>query len=518
MQLEQKLYNAKYAECEKVGKTHNAVSMVKRLQLLEDRLAEVRYCRKFDLCEAMDMVYNTVAPVPSIMTEAMVAWQASGKTQDDLDTVLIQVNEKAEPYALGVSNSTQNTPQPNNKVKQHHNHSGSSRGYQHKSNTRSQPSRGREYYAFNRGKCSADHCPFDHVSSPARSQSSWRSNSNSKSVNLVQFEEVQGENRAIQSELHAIRNQLAQTQRERDSFECNLVQLYAEHVGLDEQNGDLESVGAENESTQISLVAEHCVESENAIDVNSDTNGGADAMCNGVSLQQTTKRPRAPTELERLRQIANDTDTQVLAPLIDNCTDVGVVTESDSKKCSNRRAVPPLIVSTVSGKSVSDVAADMPTVLGKHTGRILKTARRSLIALGSITEQGYTYVQQANSAGLIKGDAVIECPAEGNMFRLPTANTEPARAAEMKIAAAKFKKFVQKRMRNQLLEHNRTHNPTDAEECDSCKQALITKEPSKRKEPNQYRNAEFDALVLTVEFISGLPRDNDGNTNASNFG
>ena len=189
VQLEQKLYNAKYAECEKVGKTHNAVSMVKRLQLLEDSLAQVRYCSKFDLCEAMDMVYNAVAPVPSIMMEAMVAWQASVKTQDDLDTVLIQVKEKAESYALGASNSTQNTPQPNNKVKQHHNHSGSSRGYHNKSNTRSQPSRGRECYAFNRGKCSADHCPFDHVSSLARSQSSWRSNSNSKSVNLVQFEE-----------------------------------------------------------------------------------------------------------------------------------------------------------------------------------------------------------------------------------------------------------------------------------------------------------------------------------------
>ena len=117
-----------------------------------------------------------------------------------------------------------------------------------------------------------------------------------------------------------------------------------------------------------------------------------DAMCNGVSLQRTMNKPRAPTELERLKRIANDSDAQVLAPLIDNCTDVGVITESDSKKCSNRRAVPPLVVSTVSGKSVSDVAADMPTVLGKHTGQILKTARRSLIALDSITKQGYTYV------------------------------------------------------------------------------------------------------------------------------
>ena len=128
VQLEQKLYNSKYATCEKVGKTHNAVSMVKRLQLLEDSLAEVKYCSKFEMCEAIDMGYNTVSPVPSTMLEAMVAWQASGKSQDDLDTVMIQVKEKAEPYALGTSNLTQNTPQPNNKVKNRHNHSGSNRG------------------------------------------------------------------------------------------------------------------------------------------------------------------------------------------------------------------------------------------------------------------------------------------------------------------------------------------------------------------------------------------------------
>ena len=134
----------------------------------------------------------------------------------------------------------------------------------------------------------------------------------------------------------------------------------------------------------------------------------------------------------------------------------------------------------------------------------------------ALPSKGCTYVQQANSAGFVKGDAVIECPAEGNMFMLPASNAKPARAAEMEIVAAKFKKFVQQRIRNQLLEHNRTHNPTDAEECDSCKQASNTKEPSRRKELNQYRNAEFDGLVLTVDFITGMPRDNDGNTNAFN--
>jgi hypothetical protein len=63
--MTQSLYNAKYVECTKVGKTYNAVSIVKRLEMLEECLIEVRYCTKFDMCEAVDMVYNAVSPVPS---------------------------------------------------------------------------------------------------------------------------------------------------------------------------------------------------------------------------------------------------------------------------------------------------------------------------------------------------------------------------------------------------------------------------------------------------------------------
>ena len=57
-----------------------------------------------------------------------------------------------------------------------------------------------------------------------------------------------------------------------------------------------------------------------------------------------------------------------------------------------------------------------------------------------------------------------------------------------------------------------THDPADPENCDDCAMAGITKQPSKQKEPNKYRNAEFDGLVVSVDFITGLPRDNDGNT------
>ena len=55
VQIEQKLYIIRYAECEAVGKTHNAMSMTKRLELLKERMMEVRFSTKFDITEALDM-------------------------------------------------------------------------------------------------------------------------------------------------------------------------------------------------------------------------------------------------------------------------------------------------------------------------------------------------------------------------------------------------------------------------------------------------------------------------------
>ena len=245
VQIEQKLYNARYAECEAVGKTHNAMSMTKRLELLEERLMEVRFSTKFDITEALDMIYNAVAPVPSLMMEAMTAWHASAKGQDDLDAVLMQAREKAESHYTA-SNSTQNTPYAKHKVRSGGNTSGSnshganSNRSSNSSNSSSQRTRGKCWAFEKSGKCSSSNCPFEHVRSNAQSQRNWRNEYKQKNVNSVRLQTLEAElkqrdelNRALQQQLQQSEQEKQLVQSERDSLECNLLQVYRESEEVD---------------------------------------------------------------------------------------------------------------------------------------------------------------------------------------------------------------------------------------------------------------------------------------------
>ena len=107
------------------------------------------------------------------MPDAAGTWNAYHKGQDDLDIVIMQAKEKAEAYAVGDSNSTQNTPKRDNKVNRLAPYigSGSGSGGSRNHSRSAQSRRTNERFAFNRGKCSANNCPFEHVKSQARSQS-----------------------------------------------------------------------------------------------------------------------------------------------------------------------------------------------------------------------------------------------------------------------------------------------------------------------------------------------------------
>ena len=59
---------------------------------------EVGFSTKFDIIEALDMIYNAVASVPPLMMEAMTAWHASTKGQDGLDAVLMQARERSASH------------------------------------------------------------------------------------------------------------------------------------------------------------------------------------------------------------------------------------------------------------------------------------------------------------------------------------------------------------------------------------------------------------------------------------
>ena len=97
---------------------------------------------------------------------------------------------------------------------------------------------------------------------------------------------------------------------------------------------------------------------------------------------------------------------------------------------------------------------------GELQGTVIPKAPKSLAALHKITAKGYAYVQLDNAVGLVKENTVLECPQDGNMFRLPTGGTQSGRAAEMRLAEAKFKSFAQERARRQQQERFKMmHHP-----------------------------------------------------------
>ena len=284
---------------------------------------------------------------------------------------------------------------------------------------------------------------------------------------------------------------------------------------------EIDQVRGENESLAVNMMH---VQAQFGID--EDHEGARVLSCNGAKLSSTckVKRPRAPSMEQVLkRKATNASNTQpkvntpgsvVVSPLIDNCTDTSVTSFGDLKMCNGEQSATPVRVETVAGTSISKTTVDMPTMFGPVKSRPMKHARRSIAAMQQILDKGYTYVQtRALGAGLVSETTaeVVECPPEKGLYRLPATNGMAARAAEMQLAERKFRKFVQKRKLQQMLEHARTHNPAD-EECDACKQAGITRKPAKRKVPNRYRDQKFDGLVFSVDYFTGMPEDNDGNT------
>ena len=247
---------------------------------------------------------------------------------------------------------------------------------------------------------------------------------------------------------------------------------------------------------------------------------------NGVAVAKVSmpKRQRAPTMQEKLRKqlkLNSEGSPNRVSALIDSCTDTSVTCTADMSKCSNEREASPVGILSVTGTEVNRKAVDMPTVIGDVESRCLPKARSSIIAQKDVLEKGYGVVALPGvGCGLVDvqkpeghPDRVIECPPEGNCYRLPNETVPTARAVEMQRAERLFRRFAQRRRRMQMLQHARSHKPADMLDCDDCKGAGITKQPSTRKQPHRHRDAEFGGLDLSFDFITGMPSDNDDDYN-----
>ena len=227
--------------------------------------------------------------------------------------------------------------------------------------------------------------------------------------------------------------------------------------------------------------------------------------------------PRALTELARLRRahkVASISSACKLdrGPMIDSATDTDVI-GTDSVACAtNVQTCEPLEFETISGGGVSNKRGDLSTpLLTMEAAPIVDTARTSIVSTDTVHRKGYTIVSDVSGMTLHKDGVAYEAVPDGVMYRLPVVD-EGKMDAEVNLAVALHKKTVMSRVLRQMIQHRkRGHRPADPDNCDGCG-LNITRKPATRLKPNAQRHAEHRGLVAGVDYVTGLPVDNDGNT------
>ena len=479
--MDHRLYMTLCAKVTTFGRTAMEHAVPARLKAYETAITEVRYRAGFGLDSAVDALMKVMSPMPEAAVRLQGQWMIGAKTQQAYDELLIAASTEAE---AAPSASTKNTPTANPRRRQFERGLQQAEGPDRRTsfNSRRQLDSGSQ-------RPSRYQPPFarqtDANSTAAARNPQYERKRAYPSVNAINRDS----DATLEQENAELKHQIQQ-------LECNLVEMQY-------QAGLISDADLEGEQL-------HC---------------GFSKALRRVVLPKGMKariRQRAPTEDKRMQKaLMSDSLPGKVAPAIDSCTYISVVSTRDLVKCRDVRQTDPVVVGTVTGSEMNTTADDMPlAVVGDVPARHMKGAKQSVVAQVDLLEKGYGIITMPDhGCALIdtnKSDddptKFIECPPHGNFFKMPLEEQPAKRAIEMQRAERVFRQFVQRRRINQMLEHARTHMPADMVNCDDCIQSGIAKAPSKRLDPERHRSESFDGIDLSYDYITGLPTDNDGNT------
>ena len=110
---------------------------------------------------------------------------------------------------------------------------------------------------------------------------------------------------------------------------------------------------------------------------------------------------------------------------------------------------------------------------------------------------------------MIKDGSTYSAVPHGKQFRLPTKSEPKQTNAELAAAISKAKKHVLEEAAERLKTHRlHMHRPKDPA-CDTCAEALSQKTPATRTGGD--KTGSERGLVMSMDYIVGLPEDKDGN-------
>ena len=476
------------------------------------KLNEVRYHKMFALKQGMEKLVSVIRSKPFLMAEVLAMWNASPKDQTSFSAVLKHVrNDVDVPATPGEGKSS-----AQNKQKQRQ-QDGSKRPWSNNRTPGSGKSQSNQHQGGQRNQSGGSNQSGGNNQRPWQSRRPYNGSSNSD---------------ANKGNATAQVNHLRAVAEARRQIEEDMVDVAQQHERqsddrLDRIADQLENFITASTINMISAGDVFCDCRQHAAfgatdDVFYDcTAGSADSTVAAVMQVQTRstkqQKPRAPTEMERLRRAADmakvtSACTLDKGPVIDSATDTDVI-GNDSVACAtNVQSCKPFEFETISGGGVSNTRADLSTPLVELTAApIVKSSRTSIVSTDTIHSQGYAIVSDSTGMTLQKDGIAYEAVPDGNMHRLPVVDSGKI-DAEINHAIALHRKTVMARtLRKMILHRKRGHRPADPDGCDGCGLQL-TRKPARRLKPDAQRRAESRGHVGGIDYITGLPPDNDGNT------
>ena len=202
-------------------------------------------------------------------------------------------------------------------------------------------------------------------------------------------------------------------------------------------------------------------------------------------------------------------------PILDGAATTSVIGCRDAKHAYNVQDLPePVVVDGIWGankvyKTGSLKCGDFTI----HKGLVMPQAQESVVASHELCMQNCGIWQDSDGACVYdKGTGkVYECPADGVVYRLPTAAIDSAAVPwEMELARQKSYKIRQHRQKTVTMAHHfDLHMPKDPL-CDVCTEAKSkrnTKQP--KLDRPQFGNGEV--LDIGIDLVGPLQTDVDGN-------
>lgn len=495
--------------------TNEEYGVKNRFGQFQSKLMEVRFHKMFEVEEGFKKLVSVINPKQYLLNEVFSKWQVSAKDQSALSRILRHVHTQLDV--------PDHSPAPKRTDKNERKQTPKSgRSESNKSRGQDLPVGVCHQYYLN-GDCGRDPCPFPHVSkdehkSTRRGGAQRRSYGNSApneqraralapppynskprvpSVNHVQLltsRLAESEN-AVGRLNETVLNLTGQ-------LEDNTAAMTA--IMYSQLNGDVFYDCSEWNDEYYD-----CSEVPSALPV-----------VQATTRSTTLRRQRAPTEMERLRatsrlaKIASHCNLKQ-GPVIDSATDLDIISSSDLACAEDVQSCTPVEFSTVSGNGVSKQRADLHTPLvSLIAAPVVKSAPNSIVSTSTIHDAGFTVVSSSKGMTLHKDGTATEAVPSGNMYRLPV--TEGSKVdAEVNFAVAQHRTKIMARVLKKLILHRkRGHRPTDPWGCpDECGLQLSRK-PATKSKPSSRHQGDSRGYVTGLDYITGFPADNDGNTAA----